>query len=193
MFYAAYLTKRETETIIGGIICFVVLIAISIFSVYLIMKEYKKRKLQKEEELENELLKQKIQEQKEKERQEYINNSLCVICQKHSYGYDICQNCVDRSEILFQEIPGEALISFDTIYDFYCQIKNKIIFAKNKHERETNSIRIIAVASYMETKYLYRDSLKEIELLFKELKDNDYEASKNIIKKYSTGEEDELL
>ena len=193
MFYAAYISRQETKNIAMGIIFFLILLAILIFSSFLLIKEYKNKKKRESEELEKELLEQQIQEQKEKEHQEYINNSLCVICQKHSYGYDICQNCVDRSEILFQEIPGEALINFDTIYDFYCQIKNKIIFAKNKHERETNSIRIIAVASYMETKYLYRDSLKEIELLFKELKDNNYKASKDIIKKYSTGEEDELL
>ena len=125
------------------------------------------------------------EERKKQEQENYINSTLCHICQKHSYGFNICQNCIDRSEILFSEIPNENILNFDRTHEYYLFTKNNIISAKNKHERETNSIRAISVASYLEQKYLFRDPLKELESLFEDIKNNNYEISEEIIQKYS--------
>ena len=117
---------------------------------------------------------------KEEAEKEFINSTLCDICQKHSYGKDICKNCLERSDVLFLEIPNENLMSFDVTSDYYHAIKKKIIYAQSKHERETNSLRTLAVARYLKEKYCYKNALGETKQLLKDIRKNKYVINKEI-------------
>lgn len=147
-----------------------------------------KRQEEERKKLEEERKRCEEEDRKRKEEEERKRNTKCVVCQKCSMGYVLCENCLDRSKVFQKELPLVKIKDFKATANFYQELIDKSIFAESKNDREYNSIRLFAVACLLKDKYFMDDIVEQTYDFLSDMEEEGYATSALIIEKYASPE-----
>ena len=107
---------------------------------------------------------------------------LCAICEENSSGNIICDNCWNRVDNIQKDIPSSKKSSYEELYKYYSELKKEIIFFNTHHERELNSIKLLAISDILKDKYSDKKPIKEAQYFLDDFYELNYISNEEFIK-----------
>lgn len=149
--------------------------------------EEQKAQIEKERRIKE---KQRAEEEaKHKAEEERKLNTFCLICEKCSMGYLVCDDCYNRSKVLKKELPYKRISTYDNIHEYKNELMMKILNPETQFERETNCIKLLSVADILKNKYKESDAFDKTYNFFENI--NSDKTTEEIIAEYKLQEKTE--
>lgn len=126
----------------------------------------------------------KSEKKKEQEEEQEKRKKHCITCSFNSKGDTICDDCLERSEILSNEIRSDKYLNYEKLISKRRHYMNEALNSSAPFSKTDNFIHVISYDNILEEKYKNNSLDNSIEF-FKDI--NGELDRKEIIKKYDLG------
>lgn len=109
-------------------------------------------------------------------RQQSIKASsyTCLICGK-PFGEPICENCIERSKVLINELPKNKTGTYEALNEYKKELIFEIITTDDEFKRKTDSVKLLSVADILQNKYYEEEAYKDAYTFLWDMSEHDTE------------------
>ncbi len=160
------------------------------------LEEIAKKEAQRIHQEQEELLKKEREEaqRKYKEELERKRKTKCIICHECSMGNTLCTNCQSRLDMLRNEVPRAATVSYEALSKHYKASMQRVINMTANEDKIYYSTYLLAVADKLNQKYYIDRASKNAYSFLKDYSELNFTINEELLKRYNlNGEPDAEL